>query len=103
MTWWTRKDPRLPDLTDSEDEEDDMKKPEEQEERPVYSGFKYKFIKYVCGVDRNKPTKKMTKEEKIALRIKISNISEDPKWKTYMNYNAVICAAAAVFLHAFWA
>ena len=107
VTWWTRHDPRLPDLTDSEDEEEEerrreKKKGKQKKEAIEYSGFKYTFMKYVCGVDRNKPVKKMTKEEKIKMRMEISNISEDPKWKSFMTTHAVICAAIAVFIHAFW-
>lgn len=103
VTWWTRKEAELPDLTDSEDEEDPDSEPSEKAEYSPDSGCKYYFLKYVCGVDHNKVIKKMTKEEKIAQRKAISDISENPDYITFMNVNAVLCAAACVFLHAFWA
>ena len=91
----------MPVLTESEDEDPDTTKKKAKPEKH-HSGVRYKLMKYVCGVDRNHPVKKLTKEEKIAQRIAISNISEDPKWKKFMNIQAIICAAIAVFIHAFF-
>ena len=47
--------------------------------------------------------KKMTKKEFLEMQKDMSEIYEEPRMKKILDINAVICVAAAIFLHAFWA
>ena len=65
--------------------------------------IKYLATKWLCGVDKAHKPPKLTKEELRNQIIKNTDIKEDPFWKRVLDINAIICAAVAVFLHAFWA
>ena len=64
--------------------------------------FKTCFKKYVCGMAAVSK-KNMTKKEFLEMQKAMSEIYEEPRMKKILNINAVICVAAAIFLHAIWA
>lgn len=55
-----------------------------------------------CGLDQQKGPK-MTKEEEAAMKLKMTDASEKPLWRTIVNINGIILLAVAVFCHAFFA
>ncbi|MBZ3887643.1 Sodium/glucose cotransporter 1 [Sciurus carolinensis] len=54
-----------------------------------------------CGLDQKGP--KMTKEEEAAMKMKLTDTSEKPLWRTVVNINGIILLAVAVFCHAYFA
>lgn len=55
-----------------------------------------------CGLDQEKGPK-LTKEEEEALKMKMTDTSEKPLWRTVVNINGIILLAVAVFCHAYFA
>lgn len=55
-----------------------------------------------CGLDQQKGPK-MTKEEEEAMKLKMTDTSERPLWRTVANINGMILLAVAVFCHAYFA
>ena len=55
-----------------------------------------------CGLDQDKGPK-MTKEEEEAMKMKMTDTSEKPLWRTVVNINGIILLAVAVFCHAYFA
>ncbi|KAL6082880.1 hypothetical protein STEG23_002574 [Scotinomys teguina] len=55
-----------------------------------------------CGLDQDKGPK-MTKEEEAAMKLKMTDTSEKPLWRTVVNINGIILLAVAVFCHAYFA
>ncbi|XP_035312859.1 sodium/glucose cotransporter 1 isoform X2 [Cricetulus griseus] len=55
-----------------------------------------------CGLDQDKGPK-MTKEEEEAMKLKMTDTSEKPLWRTVVNINGIILLAVAVFCHAYFA
>uniref|UniRef100_A0A8C0PIL0 Sodium/glucose cotransporter 1 n=1 Tax=Canis lupus familiaris TaxID=9615 RepID=A0A8C0PIL0_CANLF len=55
-----------------------------------------------CGLDQQKGPK-MTKEEEEAMKLKMTDTSEKPFWRTVVNINGIILLSVAVFCHAFFA
>lgn len=55
-----------------------------------------------CGLDQQKGPK-LTKEEEKALKMKLTDTSEKPFWRTIVNINGIILLAVAVFCHAYFA
>ncbi|XP_062942298.1 sodium/glucose cotransporter 1 isoform X2 [Cynocephalus volans] len=55
-----------------------------------------------CGLDQQKGPK-MTKEEEAAMKLKLTDTSEKPLWRTVVNINGIILLAVAVFCHAYFA
>uniref|UniRef100_A0A8C4LZX6 Sodium/glucose cotransporter 1 n=1 Tax=Equus asinus asinus TaxID=83772 RepID=A0A8C4LZX6_EQUAS len=55
-----------------------------------------------CGLDQQKGPK-MTKEEEEAMKLKMTDTSEKPLWRTIMNINGIILLTVAVFCHAYFA
>uniref|UniRef100_A0A8C5ZTK0 Sodium/glucose cotransporter 1 n=1 Tax=Marmota marmota marmota TaxID=9994 RepID=A0A8C5ZTK0_MARMA len=53
-----------------------------------------------CGLDQGP---KMTKEEEAAMKMKLTDTSEKPLWRTVVNINGIILLAVAVFCHAYFA
>ncbi|XP_008059733.1 sodium/glucose cotransporter 1 isoform X1 [Carlito syrichta] len=55
-----------------------------------------------CGLDQqNGP--KMTEEEEAAMKMKLTDTSEKPLWRTVVNINGIILLTVAVFCHAYFA
>ncbi|KAM5238412.1 sodium/glucose cotransporter 1 [Ctenodactylus gundi] len=54
-----------------------------------------------CGLDQKGP--KMTKEEEEAMKVKLTDTSEQPLWRTVVNINGIILLAVAVFCYAYFA
>ncbi|KAM9194425.1 LOW QUALITY PROTEIN: solute carrier family 5 member 4-like [Dugong dugon] len=54
-----------------------------------------------CGLQKKAP--KLTKEEKEALKKKLTDTSEKPLWKTIVNINAILLLAVVVFVHGYFA
>ena len=61
-----------------------------------------KTYNVVCGVTDIVPTK-LTKEEKHAAMMKMTNIEEDPLWAKICDYNAVTAIAITCFVIGFYA
>ncbi|XP_057627374.1 sodium/glucose cotransporter 1-like isoform X1 [Chionomys nivalis] len=55
-----------------------------------------------CGLDQEKGPK-LTKEEEEALKMKMTDTSEKPLWRTVVNINGIILLAVAVFCYAYFA
>ncbi|XP_040859647.1 sodium/glucose cotransporter 1 isoform X1 [Ochotona curzoniae] len=55
-----------------------------------------------CGLDQGKGPK-LTKEEEEALKMKMTDTSEVPLWRTVVNINGVILLTVAVFCYAYFA
>ncbi|XP_068956887.1 sodium/glucose cotransporter 1-like [Petaurus breviceps papuanus] len=55
-----------------------------------------------CGLEQQQGPK-LTKEEEAALKMKMTDTSEKPLWRTIVNINGVILLAVAVFCHAYFA
>nr|XP_048271141.1 sodium/glucose cotransporter 1 [Myodes glareolus] len=55
-----------------------------------------------CGLDQEKGPK-LTKEEEEALKMKLTDTSEKPLWRTVVNINGIILVAVAVFCYAYFA
>ncbi|XP_010602170.1 sodium/glucose cotransporter 1 isoform X3 [Fukomys damarensis] len=54
-----------------------------------------------CGLDQKGP--KLTKEEEEAMKMKLTDTSEKPLWRTVTNINGIILLTVAVFCHAYFA
>ncbi|XP_077916855.1 sodium/glucose cotransporter 1 isoform X2 [Halichoerus grypus] len=86
-------------------EEDIQETPEETIEIEVPEEKKGCFKRaydLFCGLDQQKGPK-MTKEEEEAMKLKMTDTSEKPLWRTVVNINGVILLAVAVFCHAYFA
>ncbi|KAB0370096.1 hypothetical protein FD755_018058 [Muntiacus reevesi] len=55
-----------------------------------------------CGLDQQKGPK-MTKEEEAAMKLKMTDTSENRLWRMVVNINGIILLAVAVFCHAYFA
>ncbi|XP_012515883.1 PREDICTED: sodium/glucose cotransporter 1 [Propithecus coquereli] len=55
-----------------------------------------------CGLDQQTGPK-LTKEEEAAMKMKLTDTSEKPLWRTVVNINGIILLAVAVFCHAYFA
>lgn len=55
-----------------------------------------------CGLDQQKAPK-MTKEEEAAMKLKMTDTSENRLWRMVVNINGIILLAVAVFCHAYFA
>uniref|UniRef100_A0A8C8YSX0 Sodium/glucose cotransporter 1 n=1 Tax=Prolemur simus TaxID=1328070 RepID=A0A8C8YSX0_PROSS len=55
-----------------------------------------------CGLDQQTGPK-LTEEEEAALKMKLTDTSEKPLWRTVTNVNGIILLAVAIFCHAYFA
>ncbi|XP_045390525.1 sodium/glucose cotransporter 1 [Lemur catta] len=55
-----------------------------------------------CGLDQQTGPK-LTEEEEAALKMKLTDTSEKPLWRTLTNVNGIILLAVAIFCHAYFA
>ncbi|OBS77023.1 hypothetical protein A6R68_16535, partial [Neotoma lepida] len=55
-----------------------------------------------CGLDQDKGPK-LTKEEEAAMKLKMTDTSEQPLWRNVVNINSIILLAVAVFCYAYFA
>nr|ACK44254.1 cortical sodium-D-glucose cotransporter (predicted) [Oryctolagus cuniculus] len=86
-------------------EEDIQEAPEEATDTEVpkkKKGFFRRAYDLFCGLDQDKGPK-MTKEEEAAMKLKLTDTSEHPLWRTVVNINGVILLAVAVFCYAYFA
>ncbi|KAK2497982.1 hypothetical protein MC885_013799 [Smutsia gigantea] len=86
-------------------EDDVPEAPEETIEIEVPEGKKgccRRAYDLFCGLDQQKGPK-MTKEEEEAMKLKMTDTSEKPLWRTVVNINGIILLAVAVFCHAYFA
>uniref|UniRef100_A0A4X1V4U2 Sodium/glucose cotransporter 1 n=1 Tax=Sus scrofa TaxID=9823 RepID=A0A4X1V4U2_PIG len=87
------------------EEEDIQEAPEETIEIEVPEEKKGCFRRtydLFCGLDQQKGPK-MTKEEEAAMKLKMTDTSEKPLWRTVVNINGIILLTVAVFCHAYFA
>ncbi|XP_011748835.1 sodium/glucose cotransporter 1 [Macaca nemestrina] len=65
-------------------------------------GFFRRAYDLFCGLEQqNAP--KMTEEEEKAMKMKMTDTSEKPLWRTVANVNGIILVTVAVFCHAYFA
>uniref|UniRef100_A0A452RS68 Sodium/glucose cotransporter 1 n=1 Tax=Ursus americanus TaxID=9643 RepID=A0A452RS68_URSAM len=87
------------------EEEDIQETPEETIEIEVpeeKKGCLRRAYDLFCGLDQPQGPK-MTKEEEEAMKLKMTDTSEKPLWRTVVNINGIILLSVAVFCHAFFA
>ncbi|KAJ7309904.1 hypothetical protein JRQ81_007990 [Phrynocephalus forsythii] len=60
-----------------------------------------KSLNWFCGLEQSGP--KLSKEEEEAMRLKLTDTTEDPFWRRVVNTNGIILLAVAVFCHGFFA
>ncbi|XP_073917480.1 sodium/glucose cotransporter 1 [Castor canadensis] len=90
---------------DAEDEviqEEPVKETIEIEVPEERKGFFRRAYDLFCGLDQGKGPK-LTKEEEAAMKMKMTDTSEKPLWRTVVNINGIILLAVAVFCHAYFA
>ncbi|KAH9507883.1 Sodium/glucose cotransporter 4 [Bulinus truncatus] len=107
VTWWTRNDPDDPEESESEDDHGDDEMIEESDQlKRATSVKKRRWLRlaygWCCGVD-DKPRPKITNEEKILIKRKMTDIGENPRAKFVSAVAAVIVAAVTTFLLGFFA
>ncbi|KAH9507890.1 Sodium/glucose cotransporter 4 [Bulinus truncatus] len=106
VTWWTRNDPMAPEETDSDDDlgaEDETH--EANNNQDIKSEKKRSCCRvmynWLCGID-NKPKAKLTLEEKILIKRKMTDIGENPQAKFVSAIAAIIVATVTTFLFGFF-
>ncbi|KAL1790374.1 Sodium glucose cotransporter 1 [Sigmodon hispidus] len=85
-----------------EDFQEDPKDTIEIETPPKEKGCFRRAYDLFCGLDQEKGPK-LTKEEEAAMKLKMTDTSEKPLWRTVVNINGIILLAVAVFCHAYFA
>ncbi|XP_041492299.1 sodium/glucose cotransporter 1-like isoform X2 [Microtus oregoni] len=85
-----------------EDFQEDSKDTTEIEAPQKEKGCFRKAYDLFCGLDQEKGPK-LTKEEEEALKMKMTDTSEKPLWRTVVNINGIILLAVAVFCYAYFA
>ncbi|CAG5120820.1 unnamed protein product, partial [Candidula unifasciata] len=99
VTWWTRHDDLDPEETESEDdfaveEVDDIARAK----RIIRRKKKCRRIyNWMCGINEN-PVPKLTQEEKILIKKKMTDIREDKTTKSITTAAAIVVAAMTTFL-----
>ncbi|XP_069850564.1 sodium/glucose cotransporter 1 isoform X2 [Dipodomys merriami] len=90
------------DATEEEDIQDPPKETIEIDVPQERKGCFRRAYDLFCGLDQDKGPK-MTKEEEAAMKLKMTDTSEKPLWRTVVNINGIILLAVAVFCHAYFA
>ncbi|XP_033742205.1 sodium/glucose cotransporter 4-like [Pecten maximus] len=109
VTFWTRNDPLEPEL-DSEDEEIDEEEkrievgeedtaPNEPIENPMgaVGNIKRYCYNWVCGTT-DKPKRKLTLEQRRALRAKLTSLHQKKIWRIILNTGAIVVTTITVFV-----
>ncbi|XP_078195239.1 sodium/glucose cotransporter 1 isoform X2 [Callithrix jacchus] len=65
-------------------------------------GFFRRAYDLFCGLEQQSAPK-MTEEEEKAMKMKMTDTSEKPLWRTVVNINGIILLTVAVFCHAYFA
>ncbi|KAL4834180.1 hypothetical protein H8958_020379 [Nasalis larvatus] len=65
-------------------------------------GFFRRAYDLFCGLEQQSAPK-MTEEEEKAMKMKMTDTSEKPLWRTVTNVNGIILLTVAVFCHAYFA
>ncbi|XP_052020544.1 solute carrier family 5 member 4A isoform X1 [Apodemus sylvaticus] len=87
------------DAEDNVESEAEARPEEDQTEKP--RGCLKKTYDICCGLQRTEP--KLTKEEEEALKKKLTDTSEKPFWRTFVNVNVIVLLAVAVFFYGYFA
>ncbi|KAL3880040.1 hypothetical protein ACJMK2_032312 [Sinanodonta woodiana] len=105
LTFWTRNDPKEPDISDSEVDDDSEDENIQTVEGipPIQSqkSIPKRMYHWLCGIS-DKPRPKLTEDEKVLIRKKMTSISEKPFWKSLMNVLAIIVAIGTTFMLGFF-
>uniref|UniRef100_A0A0B7AH26 Sodium/glucose cotransporter 4 n=1 Tax=Arion vulgaris TaxID=1028688 RepID=A0A0B7AH26_9EUPU len=106
VTWWTRHDTEDAVETESEDDyamqDDDVDYDIAMAKRNLKQNkFSHKIYKWLCGID-DAPKLKITAEEKLMIKKKMTDIGEDRKSKLITGIFAVLVVAATTFLLGFF-
>ncbi|KAH9507888.1 Sodium/glucose cotransporter 4 [Bulinus truncatus] len=106
VTWWTRNDPMAPEETDSDDDlgaEDETHEANNNQDTKSEKKRSCCRVMYnwLCGID-NKPKAKLTLEEKILIKRKMTDIGENPQAKFVSAIAAIIVATVTTFLFGFF-
>lgn len=57
---------------------------------------------WICGIEKMKDAKELTEEEKMALALKATDISEKKKWRIILNINAILLIVLTTFILGFY-
>uniref|UniRef100_A0A2K5DD53 Sodium/glucose cotransporter 1 n=1 Tax=Aotus nancymaae TaxID=37293 RepID=A0A2K5DD53_AOTNA len=89
---------------DAEEEniKEDPKETIEIEVPEERKGFFRRAYDLFCGLEQQSAPK-MTEEEEKAMKMKMTDTSEKPLWRTVVNINGIILLTVAVFCHAYFA
>ncbi|KAH9507892.1 hypothetical protein Btru_053133 [Bulinus truncatus] len=106
VTWWTRNDPMAPEETDSDDDLGAKDETHEANNNQDTKSEKKRsccrvMYNWLCGID-NKPKAKLTLEEKILIKRKMTDIGENPQAKFVSAIAAIIVATVTTFLFGFF-
>ncbi|XP_005095447.2 sodium/glucose cotransporter 4 [Aplysia californica] len=104
VTWWTRLDDLDPEETDSEDDfgvDEDEVPDASHDENKKQRGVAYTMYKWMCGVS-DTPRPKLSPEEKLAIKRKMTDIREKPSVQTMLAVVAIILATVCTFLLGFF-
>ncbi|XP_046576240.1 sodium/glucose cotransporter 4-like [Haliotis rubra] len=98
VTWWTRHDVTLPDLTDDEDEADADAgdDPNNGNEAPEWLSR----LQACCGLQKRPD--RLSEDEAKAIQAKLTSIKEKPKTKLWLDINAVILLGITAFIIGFY-
>jgi len=97
VTWWTRMDYKEPELTEDEDAD-----PEDEYIPPEDLSTMKNVYNKVCGFNKP-PVPKLSAEEAAALRVKMTDIHEDPLWSRVCDINAIVAISVTCFIIGFYA
>ncbi|XP_060066500.1 sodium/glucose cotransporter 4-like [Ylistrum balloti] len=106
LTWWTRHSTmeRVPFEEEKEtnriSEEARLKRITELKERPVEISRWKSFVYLICGYEP--PKEVIESEEVTAKQSVLTDIREVPKWKVFVNVNAILLMVIGMFLWGFF-
>ncbi|ESO92808.1 hypothetical protein LOTGIDRAFT_232916 [Lottia gigantea] len=99
VTWWTRNDDEMPELTDDEDDNanEDYNPVQIRKERSAW----VRRLMVCCGMPDDRPVRRSPEEIK-AMQEKMFSIKESPKWRSFLDINGVILIAITAFIIGFY-
>ncbi|XP_071097640.1 sodium/glucose cotransporter 4-like [Haliotis cracherodii] len=96
VTWWTRNDVTLPDLSDDEEEADVGDDPNNGNGTPKWMSR----LEMCCGLQKRPD--KLSEDEAKAIQAKLTSIKEKPRTKLLLDINAVILLGITAFIIGFY-
>ncbi|XP_025113902.1 sodium/glucose cotransporter 4-like [Pomacea canaliculata] len=99
VTYWTRNDPQMPDVSEDE-EEDGKERNSPQSETDVTPAKRSTRLEIICGMETRPKT--LSREEAALLQQKMTSIKERPKVRRLLDANAIILLAVTTFIIAYY-